>query len=306
MLFDTMACTGNAHNHLSAHVAPAVPGARRPAFEMDHATPPDSSWAWHPALPPLVLAWVALLAQSSQAAQVWAVCMAALAASRWFAAAPRTSARPPPPQPGTMPARRRADPRPSAQIPPPALPTHWPTLQAHCDPLTGLPNPAYLSDIFTETLPGLRDQGLSLCVLQVTVEGLQDAAARYGRDAYVHALTHVAKRLRRLVRGSDVVVAAGEERFMLLVSCPASAGATVAGAMAVRVLGELRRPLAYRTVSNLNLGGCVGTAVWPDAADTLLATAARAEEALRAAQHSGRGSMRHATAGHLADTDIPG
>lgn len=247
------------------------------------------SWNERPAMRVLVLAWAATAAQTPIAGWAWLSCLAfGLMATR---IGTRTEPETPPaqalrdniPTPLRPPARRRTDavlPGRTEQIPP-ALPT----LKAHRDTLTGLATPEQLDDTGHAWSQDLRARGLSLCVLHVGLDGLTPVIERYGRAAGDQVLQQVAKRLRQLARDEDRVVRLQGAEFMLLLACPQADSVAFARSMSTRIGTELQRPLAYRTISKLQIECDVGSAVWPQHADTLDSVIARAAESLASTRH---------------------
>jgi diguanylate cyclase (GGDEF)-like protein len=194
------------------------------------------------------------------------------------------------PAPSSVPARRRTD---AARKPPAAAPEHAePLLKAHRDTLTGLSTAEHLSDTAAPWQRDLTARGLALCVLRLGVDGFESVCQRYGSAAGDEVLIQIAKRLRHLARDEDRVLRLEAAEFMLLLSCPLEEATAFSQAVAARVVVEVQRPLAYRTVSHLPIGCSVGSALWPANGSSLNDVLAHADEALAAARHSGRGQAR--------------
>lgn len=165
-------------------------------------------------------------------------------------------------------------------------------LKTHRDTLTGLASREYLADNAEGLLNALRAGGTEACILRVGVDGLDAVTQRYGSQAANQVLLQVAKRLRHLARERDIVMRLEGAEFALLVACPGSESAAFARTLANRVLVDLKRPFSWRTLSNLRICGCVGSAVWPANGATLDEVMAFAEDALVLARRSGTGQMR--------------
>jgi diguanylate cyclase (GGDEF)-like protein len=247
---------------------------------MPHTPAPDDHTE-HPASRVLVLAWVAMAAQTPVAACAWATCLAVgLLLNRWAAASTMAlaSSMQLPKAAPAAPARRRTDTREFVVGSRGTHPT--PQLKAHGDPLTGLFTPQYLVDMGESLLQGLQARGLSLCVLKTEFDGLDDVVARYGQEAADQVLVQAARRLNHLARADDIVMRPGGHSFVLLLSCPAGECATLAPALKARVIADLQRPFAYRTVSNLRISCRAGSAIWPLHGATLDEVIHHAEEVL--------------------------
>jgi GGDEF domain-containing protein len=135
-------------------------------------------------------------------------------------------------------------------------------------------------------------QGASVCVLQLSLQGLDLITERYGAEAGRQVGLQIAKRLRHLARAEDRLVQLSEHRFSLLVTCVPDNAAALARQMAARLVHELQRPAAYRTLSNLQLGCSIGSAIWHAGEGPLDQALAHAETALALARQSGRGQSR--------------
>ncbi len=242
-------------------------------------------WTAHPALRVLALAWVVAAAQSPDAAWAWSACLAiGLIASQWRMPAAEADAPPVALRElqATVPARRRTDsaaPHSIAKLKP-----KLPLLNAHQDSLPGLSTPEQLNDTREPWEQDLRARDLSLCVLYVGLDSFEPVTERYGQEAGDHVLTQIAKRLRHLARDEDRVMRLQGQEFALLLSCPSGEAVAFSRTMAARVAHEVRRPLGYRTVSNLHIGCSVGTAIWPQSSDTLEGVMRHAEESLASAR----------------------
>lgn len=250
------------------------------------------SWNERPAMRTLVLAWAVAASQTPVAAWAWMSCFAlGLAASRW-------------------PTHRRGDmdntPLPSAlhELSPgapmrpeavrPQMPPRQPRtpLKADDTPSLALSTPDALREHGEQWAAGWRAQDLSVCVLQVSLQGLDIITERYGADAGRQVGTQILKRLRQLARGEDRLVQLAGDRFTLLVGCPPDDAAALARQLASRLVHELQRPAAYRTLSNLQIGCSVGSAVWHAGDGTLEQALAHADTALALARQGGRGQAR--------------
>ncbi|HET7792490.1 MAG TPA: GGDEF domain-containing protein [Rhizobacter sp.] len=226
--------------------------------------------AKRPAAPPvLALLWALFAAQSAVAASVWAACLAVgLVAHRLGtrSAAPLAELPPPkePPQPIRplqQPRRRRTDAAlPSGGMRPVTteslLTSHRDNLIEQCS-ADSLANTAeYLSQDF-------QSRHQTLCVLHVGLDGFGPLVESYGREAAHQVLIQVARRLRHLARSEDKVLRLRDTEFVLLLGGPAEETKPFLFAMKARVIAELQRAFAYRTLSNLHINCSVGFAIHP-------------------------------------------
>jgi diguanylate cyclase (GGDEF)-like protein len=174
------------------------------------------------------------------------------------------------------------------------------TLQAHApragcsddgyDALTALPNHALFRERLGQALQRAAGAGRPVQVASVDLDLYRRVNSWFGQDAGARLLQDMARRIERLV-GPDVAVALeSSDRFLVLLEaeqCFADAGAVQA------IAAALAEPLDFAG-HPVYAACCIGIASFPangSDADTLLCAADRA---LRRAQASGPGSLRHA------------
>ena len=142
---------------------------------------------------------------------------------------------------------------------------------AQHDPLTGLPNRAYLGELLDGRCGHGRraEDGLALHLLDLDrFKAVNDAL---GHQAGDRLLVQVARRLRATLREEDVVARLGGDEFAILQQD--IAGASDAGHLAGRVLEAFRKPFRIGRRS-ISISVSIGITVYPD-------DAAGAEELLR-------------------------
>lgn len=108
--------------------------------------------------------------------------------------------------------------------------THGLRQQAIRDPLTGLHNRRFLTEIFPPTASLARRQGQSLWLLAADLDGLKPMNDDLGHHAGDDALVNAARLLRQTVRASDHVFRMGGDEFLVvLVNCDQAAAEIVVG-----------------------------------------------------------------------------
>jgi len=144
---------------------------------------------------------------------------------------------------------------------------------AHHDALTGLPNRLYfkrrLLDSLAESDRTKRRTALVLLDLD-DFKHVNDALGHLHGDKL---LIEVSRRLRRCIRGDDLVVRLGGDEFAVIQSDIASI--EEASALAERILSQLNRP-ATVDEHTIRIGSSVGISIYPDDAadpDSLLKNA---------------------------------
>jgi len=173
-------------------------------------------------------------------------------------------------------------------------------LKALRDPLTGLGNRNFLAEVAERLAGDVQAGRLEACLLCLDLDGFKPINDRHGHEAGDQVLSQVARRLRKLVREQDFAIRLGGDEFLLLLTCLPGEGAALTRTLAGRVVDEMRRPMSYRTLSNLRVGCSVGAAVWPTHGSTLAEAMRHADEALYAAKSAGRGQFRQYVGGATA------
>jgi two-component system cell cycle response regulator len=154
------------------------------------------------------------------------------------------------------------------------------------DPLTGLYNRRYLDAHLRSALARAAGSGKPVCVLIFDIDHFKAVNDTHGHDAGDDVLREFSDRLRRGVRGIDLVARYGGEEFMLVMPETDAAFA--------RTVAERLRSDVERTLFTLRGGGAIGVTVsiglaeWQGASDTFPDLIARADAALYAAKRAGR------------------
>lgn len=160
------------------------------------------------------------------------------------------------------------------------------TLADH-DPLTHLPNRGALAGILQRELSTARRDGLQVAVMLVDMDRFKDINITFGHRVGDQMLVAVAERLRRVVRGSDIVARLGSDDFVIILPDIENA-LSVAG-----VASKLQYNLGdhYRIGEhNLYATPSIGVSLFPldgDNAETLIRNAGAA---LHHAKSQGHGS----------------
>lgn len=153
------------------------------------------------------------------------------------------------------------------------------------DVLTGLPNRAFLSDLLDQALEFSRQENTPLAVCMLDLDGFKAVNDGYGHAAGDLLLVEVAKRLRGIVRGEDVVARLAGDEFVLVLrhvrDLPELRCALD------RVLEEISLPYSFRG-KDINVFASIGVTLFPqdnEDAETLLR---HADQAMYVAKQGGR------------------
>jgi two-component system cell cycle response regulator len=154
------------------------------------------------------------------------------------------------------------------------------------DPLTGLYNRRYLEAHLDSTITQAIATAKPACLLIFDIDHFKGINDSHGHDAGDDVLRDFAERLRRGVRGIDLVARYGGEEFVLLMP---DTDASFAATVAERLRSDVEK-VAFTTKSGLSFPVTVsiGLAEWQGAADTAATLIRRADKALYAAKRAGR------------------
>ena len=130
--------------------------------------------------------------------------------------------------------------------------------QARRDQLTGLPDRSVLEERFEEAMARCREDGASLAVLVVALDGFGDVNELYGHNVGDELLHDAAARLSTARRKSDTVARFAGDEFVVV--CPYVASTALASQMATRILEELSRPASVEGVEH-QLSASIGVVV---------------------------------------------
>lgn len=153
------------------------------------------------------------------------------------------------------------------------------------DVLTGLPNRAFLSDLLDQALEFSRHENIPLAVCMLDLDGFKAVNDGYGHASGDMLLVEVAKRLRDIVRGEDVVARLAGDEFVLVLRYVRDLQELRAALN--RVLGAISAPYTLHG-KDINVFASIGVTLFPhdnEDAETLLR---HADQAMYVAKQSGR------------------
>jgi diguanylate cyclase (GGDEF)-like protein/PAS domain S-box-containing protein len=153
------------------------------------------------------------------------------------------------------------------------------------DVLTGLPNRAFLSDLLNQALEFSRHENIPLAVCMLDLDGFKAVNDGYGHASGDLLLVEVAKRLRTIVRGEDVVARLAGDEFVLVLRYVRDLPELRAALN--RVLGAISAPYSLHG-KGVNVFASIGVTLFPDDnedAETLLR---HADQAMYVAKQRGR------------------
>jgi diguanylate cyclase (GGDEF)-like protein len=159
---------------------------------------------------------------------------------------------------------------------------------AHSDALTGLPNRRGLNEALARLLPGTASDRVT-AVFLLDLDGFKAINDRLGHDAGDELLIGVARRLRSLLRASDVVARLGGDEFVVVAA--GLGGDDEARALGRKMLDAFDAPIEAGGRA-CRVGLTIGYALAPLDGQDALGLLKRADAAMYAGKQAGRQCLR--------------
>jgi diguanylate cyclase (GGDEF)-like protein len=157
---------------------------------------------------------------------------------------------------------------------------------AHHDNLTGLGNRLALDVYFEHALARADRQKSQLAVMMLDLDDFKPINDRFGHAAGDDVLREVAKRLRRCVRGDDLVVRLGGDEMVIVCHMEKNAE-TEASVLAERILHDIQMP--FITGGNrVSIHMSIGITLYPTHGKTVELLLDQADNALYTAKANGK------------------
>jgi two-component system cell cycle response regulator len=154
------------------------------------------------------------------------------------------------------------------------------------DPLTGLYNRRYLDAHLRSVVERAITADKSVCVLLFDIDHFKDINDTYGHDTGDDVLRDFSERLRRGVRGIDLIARYGGEEFVLVMP---ETDASFAAAVAERLRCDVEKVgFTTRAGERFPVTVSIGLAEWQGHSDSAETLIKRADAALYAAKRAGR------------------
>ena len=163
-------------------------------------------------------------------------------------------------------------------------------LLAHYDTLTELPNRRLLDELLARSLQEARAQNELVGLLFIDVDRFKRFNDRLGHAAGDRVLRHVAARIARTVRESDIVGRLGGDEFVVIM--PGLSSRAVAESVAQRLVDEIWQPIPGFEGHDLNVTLSIGISFFPSDGTTSEALLNSADAAMYRVKQSGRSAWQ--------------
>ncbi len=158
------------------------------------------------------------------------------------------------------------------------------------DELTGLPNRAHVIQRFTGAMEEIRRMGSEAALIFIDLDNFKDVNDTLGHAAGDELLKHVAERLRKATRSTDLVARLGGDEFLLLVSSPDIA--TEVDLVRERVARTISQPTSLRG-TEVCVTPSLGVSLSPRDGEDLETLLRKADLAMYSAKARGRNDMAY-------------
>ena len=158
---------------------------------------------------------------------------------------------------------------------------------AFYDPLTGLPNRRLLVERLKQIIISKRRENKQFAVMMVDLDEFKAANDIFGHAAGDELLKQVAQRMTKILRESDTVARLGGDEFVVLLEDIAQPND--AARVAEEIIADLLKPFFLSQNKSVQIGASIGISLYPQHSDNGDVLMIKADTALYAAKHKGRG-----------------
>ncbi len=172
------------------------------------------------------------------------------------------------------------------------------------DPLTSLPNRLLFDDRLAQALEEGQRRGQGVCLYYIDLDNFKEVNDGLGHQAGDLLLRHVADRLRKVLRASDLLARLGGDEFSLVQTISPLRGLEAGGAEVVepsaeavavqtasRLLQALAPPFTVEG-SQLYVSASIGIAIYPEHGTTPVLLSRNADRAMYEAKSEQKGAFR--------------
>lgn len=161
----------------------------------------------------------------------------------------------------------------------------------HTDPLTGLPNRAFLDEYMVHALGEAERDRRAVAVMFLDLDGFKQVNDGLGHHAGDLLLIEVSDRLRECLRAGDVAVRLGGDEFVLVCKVDPHDATVLARTIGDRIIAALSQPVDLPGSGTARISCSVGVALWPQDGQDGQVLLRHADAALYAAKAAGKGRV---------------
>ncbi|MFB9867022.1 sensor domain-containing diguanylate cyclase [Vreelandella sulfidaeris] len=159
---------------------------------------------------------------------------------------------------------------------------------ANTDPLTGLPNRAFLNQYLQLAMPEAERNQLSMIVIFIDLDGFKQVNDELGHHAGDLLLIEITQRLKNALRSGDVVARLGGDEFVMVLKTKQEYLEKLTNEISHRILNSVDHPVLLPNDEQAQVGCSLGAAWWPHHGLNINTVMQLADEALYAAKNKGK------------------
>lgn len=159
---------------------------------------------------------------------------------------------------------------------------------ANTDPLTGLPNRAFLNQYLQLAIPEAERNQQSMAVIFIDLDGFKQINDEMGHHAGDLLLIEITQRLKSALRSGDVVARLGGDEFVMVLKTKEEYLETLTHEISRRLLSAIDQPVSLPDNMQALVGCSLGAAWWPHHGLNIHTVFQLADSALYEAKNKGK------------------
>ncbi|UYG00793.1 MULTISPECIES: diguanylate cyclase domain-containing protein [unclassified Halomonas] len=159
---------------------------------------------------------------------------------------------------------------------------------ANSDPLTGLPNRAFLMQYLQHAVPEAQRHLQNMVVMYIDLDGFKRVNDELGHHAGDLLLIEITNRLKNALRSGDVVARLGGDEFVMVLKTQPEYLEPLTHEVGRRLLNAIERPIQLAEGQTATVGCSLGAAWWPHHGEHIETVLKLADNALYAAKSQGK------------------
>ncbi|MCB8887808.1 sensor domain-containing diguanylate cyclase [Vreelandella malpeensis] len=159
---------------------------------------------------------------------------------------------------------------------------------ANTDPLTGLPNRAFLNQYLQLAVPEAQRNGQSMIVFFIDLDGFKQVNDELGHHAGDLLLIEITQRLKNALRSGDIVARLGGDEFVMVLKTQPVHMELLTREVSQRLLTAISEPISLPEEKTAKVGCSLGAAWWPEHTPHIETALQLADSALYEAKSRGK------------------